>query len=90
MPIRTCVGCQQRDEQQNLVRCVAEGSGRINIDEHARMPGRGAWVHRKRGCLEAAGKGGFAKSLRRKTQHVDVERLCELIGIKVEDEESRA
>ncbi len=80
MPIRTCVGCQQRDEQQNLVRCVAEASGRINIDDHATLPGRGAWLHRRRNCVEAAAKGGFAKSLRRKTQHVEVERLWERIG----------
>ncbi len=80
MPIRTCVGCQQRDEQQNLVRCVAEPSGRINIDDHATLPGRGAWLHRRRNCVEAAAKGGFAKSLRRKTQHVEVERLWERIG----------
>jgi predicted RNA-binding protein YlxR (DUF448 family) len=86
MPIRTCVGCQKRDEQQNLVRSVAEPSGRIKIDEHARLPGRGAWVHRKRECIEAAGRSGFAKSFRRRTQHVDVERLWAL----VQDEESKA
>ena len=90
MPIRTCVGCQEHDEQENLVRCVAEASGRINIDEHATMPGRGAWFHRRRECVEAAARSGFAKSFRRKTQHVDVERLCELTRIKVEDEESKA
>jgi predicted RNA-binding protein YlxR (DUF448 family) len=86
MPIRTCVGCQQRDEQKKLVRWVAEASGRIKIDEAARQPGRGAYVHRSRACLEAAARGGFARSLRRRTQHVDVERLWEL----VEDEESKA
>jgi predicted RNA-binding protein YlxR (DUF448 family) len=86
MPIRTCAGCQGKDEQQNLVRTVAEASGRIKIDEHAKLPGRGAWLHRRRACLEAAAKGGFARSFRRRTQHVDVEQLWEL----VEDEESRA
>jgi len=89
MPTRTCAGCQRQDEQHNLVRCVAEASGRINIDEHARMPGRGAWLHRRRECVVAAAKGGFARSLRRKTQHVDVERLWERLD-QVEDEESRA
>jgi predicted RNA-binding protein YlxR (DUF448 family) len=86
MPIRTCAGCQAKDVKQNLVRAVAEGSGRINIDEHATMPGRGVWIHRRRKCLEAAAAGGFARSLRRRTQHVDVERLWEL----VQDEVSRA
>jgi predicted RNA-binding protein YlxR (DUF448 family) len=86
MPTRTCVGCQKRDEQQNLVRWVAEATGRIKIDEHARLPGRGAWSHRKRECIEVAGRSGFAKSFRRRTQHVDVERLWAL----VQDEESKA
>lgn len=86
MPVRTCVGCQERDEQKNLVRWVAEPTGRIKIDEHLRQPGRGAYLHRSRSCLEAAVRGGFARSFRRRTQHVDVERLWEL----VEDKESIA
>jgi len=86
MPTRTCVGCQKRDEQENLVRWVAEPTGRIKIDDRRRLPGRGAWLHRRRECLEAAAKGGFARSLRRKTQHVDVRQLWE----QVEDEESKA
>jgi predicted RNA-binding protein YlxR (DUF448 family) len=86
MPTRTCVGCQRQDERENLVRCVAETTGRVQIDEHAQLPGRGAWIHRQRKCVEAAARGGFARSFRRKTQHVDVERLSE----QVEDEESKA
>jgi predicted RNA-binding protein YlxR (DUF448 family) len=86
MPTRTCVGCQARDEQENLVRWVAEASGRIKIDDYARLPGRGAWSHRRRECLEKAARGGFARSLRRKIRDVDVRQLLEL----VEDEESKA
>jgi len=86
MPTRTCVGCQQRDEQKNLVRWVAEATGRIKIDEDTRQPGRGAYVHRSRACVEAAARGGFSRSFRRRTQHVDVEQLWAL----VEDEESTA
>lgn len=85
MPIRTCVGCQERDEQQNLVRWVAEASGRIKIDD-ARLPGRGAWSHRRRECLASAARGGFARSFRRRIRDVDVRQLWEL----VEDEESKA
>ena len=86
MPIRTCVGCQQRDEQENLVRWVAEATGRIKIDDHAQLPGRGAWSHRRRECLEAAVRGGFARSFRRRIRDVDVRQLWEL----VEDEGSNA
>ena len=86
MPTRTCAGCQRQDEQHNLVRWVAEASGRINIDDHRQLPGRGAWVHRRRECLEAAVSGGFARSFRRRIRDVDVRQLWEL----VEDEESKA
>jgi predicted RNA-binding protein YlxR (DUF448 family) len=86
MPIRTCVGCQQREEQHILVRWVAEPSGRIKIDDKRREAGRGAYVHRDRACLEGAVKGGFSRSFRRRTQPLDVERLWHL----VEDEESKA
>jgi predicted RNA-binding protein YlxR (DUF448 family) len=82
MPTRTCVGCQQRDEQKNMLRWVAEVTGRIKIDEAGKQPGRGAYLHRSRDCVEKAAKGGFARSFRRKTQHVDVERLWELPGMK--------
>jgi predicted RNA-binding protein YlxR (DUF448 family) len=86
MPIRTCVGCQQRETQEKLVRWVAEATGRIKLDDHARQPGRGAYTHRTRDCLEAAVRGGFSRSFRRRTQPLDVERLWEL----VEDKESTA
>ncbi|MDB4968419.1 MAG: hypothetical protein JWN44_4108 [Myxococcales bacterium] len=88
MPTRTCCGCQKRDEQRNLVRWVAEATGRIKIDDTERQPGRGAYLHRTRSCVEAAAKGGFARSFRRKTQHVDVERLWELPGMKQRTRES--
>lgn len=90
MPTRTCVGCQKRDEQQNLVRWVAEASGRIKIDDHATLPGRGAWSHRRRECLEAAVGGGFARSFRRRIRDVDVRQLWELPGMRVEDGEPKA
>jgi predicted RNA-binding protein YlxR (DUF448 family) len=86
MPTRTCVGCQQRDEQHNLVRWVAEPTGRVKIDEKRQEPGRGAYVHRTRACVTAAARGGFSRSFRRRTQPLDVERLWQL----VEDKESRA
>ena len=77
MPTRTCVGCQRADGQANLLRWVAEPSGRIKIDFDRAQSGRGAYVHRSRQCLERAVHGGFARSLRRRTQPLDVEMLWE-------------
>jgi predicted RNA-binding protein YlxR (DUF448 family) len=69
-PQRTCVGCRAVvpviDVPATVVRVVVDGAGRAVLDEGRRLPGRGAWVHRTRPCLEAAVRGGLARSFRRK------------------------
>jgi predicted RNA-binding protein YlxR (DUF448 family) len=63
-PVRTCVGCRGREAKALLVRVVMDGC-RIDVDARARRPGRGAYVHRRRDCMERAlGKGGFGRGLR--------------------------
>ncbi|WP_077691604.1 MULTISPECIES: YlxR family protein [Nocardiopsis] len=52
-PVRTCVGCRSRAVQSDLVRLVAVGSA-ITPDTRGRRPGRGAYLHRDRRCLELA------------------------------------
>ncbi|WP_084644163.1 YlxR family protein [Microbacterium gubbeenense] len=51
--VRTCVGCRTRDSRSVLQRVIAT-EDRLVIDEHASMPGRGAWVHPARKCMELA------------------------------------
>ncbi|MBT5088951.1 MAG: YlxR family protein [Micrococcales bacterium] len=43
-PIRTCVGCRQRDSMQNLLRVVSL-EGELQVDQQRKLPGRGAWIH---------------------------------------------
>jgi predicted RNA-binding protein YlxR (DUF448 family) len=63
-PIRTCVGCRRRDRRATLTR-VAVRNGVLAIDPAKRAPGRGAYLHDARACLEAfARRGGFVRSLR--------------------------
>ena len=63
-PVRTCVGCRNRDHQADLVRVVAEqGSVIPNLD--GRKPGRGAWLHPNTECLALAEKRrAFTRALR--------------------------
>ena len=80
-PIRTCVGCRGRAEQQSLLRlCVADG--RVVADARRRLPGRGAYVHYRRECLEAGlRRGGIARGLRRAVRPDDESLLyAELEG----------
>ncbi|MSP62878.1 MAG: YlxR family protein, partial [Myxococcales bacterium] len=66
VPERTCVGCRRTEEQARMVRLVADGAGRIRIDEQRRQPGRGAYLHDDRRCVEDVVKrGGLARSLKR-------------------------
>lgn len=56
LPVRTCVGCRQRDEQMALLRVVAvkgetdSTSWELHPDESRRHGGRGAYVHRDLTC----------------------------------------
>ncbi|OLT46823.1 YlxR family protein [Cellulosimicrobium sp. CUA-896] len=59
-PVRTCVGCRERDLRSVLLRLVVDRSGtstdepRLVVDAGRSLPGRGAWLHASARCLEAA------------------------------------
>ncbi|WP_396655376.1 YlxR family protein [Microbacterium sp.] len=64
VPVRTCVGCRVRAPRSALLRVVAVDSA-VVIDEHARLPGRGAWLHDTPECMEAAlRRRAFTRALR--------------------------
>ena len=60
---RTCVGCRQVCEPDQLERFVLY-DGHLVHDVRGKAPGRGAWVMPRRDCLERALKGGFQRSFR--------------------------
>jgi predicted RNA-binding protein YlxR (DUF448 family) len=55
-PRRTCVGCRAVDDQRELVRFARDRAGVLIFARAA--PGRGAYVHRTRACLERALQAG--------------------------------
>jgi len=64
VPLRTCVGCRERGAKRELVRLVVAGEG-VRIDRTGSAPGRGAYVHPYRACVEAAlARGAIARALR--------------------------
>jgi predicted RNA-binding protein YlxR (DUF448 family) len=66
-PVRTCVGCRARAPRSALIRVVSQNDILI-IDEKAVLPGRGAWVHPTRECLDAAlRRRAFGRALRAST-----------------------
>jgi predicted RNA-binding protein YlxR (DUF448 family) len=55
-PVRTCVACRQEAGKRTLIRVVRDASGDATVDATGRAPGRGAYLHRDRSCLEIARK----------------------------------
>ncbi len=51
-PERTCVACRQTAEKEDLVRLTCSPDGQLMIDYRGKLPGRGAWVHPDRSCIE--------------------------------------
>ena len=80
MPVRTCVGCGEKAEQQGLVRLRIEGE-RVEIDRE-KKGGRGAWLHPSAACLErAVRRRALARAFRGTAASLDAAALCaELTG----------
>ncbi|MFM7718373.1 MAG: YlxR family protein [Actinomycetota bacterium] len=72
-PERTCVGCRRRAPKRTLLRVVAGADG-PRID--AAGPGRGAYLHPSKACLdEAIGRRTLARALRAEVSAEGAARL---------------
>jgi predicted RNA-binding protein YlxR (DUF448 family) len=62
--LRTCVGCKTSGSPQDLLRLVVGPDGEVVPDLAGGAFGRGAWVHPRGACLEAAVRGGLSRGLK--------------------------
>jgi uncharacterized protein len=53
-PQRTCLGCRQTLDQDQLVRFVLHPAGGVVVDYQGKLPGRGAYTHIDAGCIQTA------------------------------------
>ena len=58
VPQRTCVGCRTVNAKRTLIRLVRTSEGRVQVDPTGKAAGRGAYVHNRRTCWEAALQNG--------------------------------
>lgn len=64
-PERMCVGCRGRAPKRMLIRFAVDPDGTVIVDPSGRQPGRGAYVHRDRSCMDAAlAHGALVRALR--------------------------
>lgn len=62
---RTCVGCGEENPKREMFRVARDPAGEVAIDRTGRAPGRGAYLCRKKSCVEAARKrNALARTLR--------------------------
>ena len=55
-PCRTCCGCREKKEKEELFRIVKKKDGTVSFDPLKKSDGRGAYLCRKRECLSLAKK----------------------------------
>ncbi len=64
IPLRICVGCQQKKPKKELIRVVRTKEASATLDLTGKMSGRGAYVCPLQTCLKKAIKGRrFEKNL---------------------------
>ena len=54
IPQRTCIGCMQSKNQNELLRIVKQNDGKIFVDKTGKANGRGAYICNSVDCLEKA------------------------------------
>ena len=54
IPMRTCIGCNEKKSKRELIRVVKPSEGEIFVDFSGRANGRGAYICHDISCLEKA------------------------------------
>lgn len=54
LPQRTCIGCNEKKNKNELIRVVKDKDSNVSIDKTGRAPGRGSYLCDNIECLEKA------------------------------------
>ena len=80
-PVRTCIGCREASSQAGLLRMVADTAGRVRMEGSRRQPGpgRGAYVHARRDCMnKAARREALGRAFKRNIVNITGDALWSL------------
>lgn len=82
IPERTCIGCNEKKEKNELIRIVKNQEGNIEVDLTGKANGRGAYICKNIECLEKAIK---TKKLERSLKtKIDLQIYESLRGVIVD------
>ena len=82
IPLRTCMGCNEKKPKKELVRIVKNKDGEIFIDRTGKADGRGAYICDSIECLEKVIK---SKRLERVLEtHIPEEVYNNLRGVIID------
>lgn len=83
---RTCIGCKETLQYDELVRLVLAPDGQIAIDLDRKLPGRGAHICPSINCMEEAVRGNaFARAFRQAVSPPEADALAELLCERLEE-----
>ena len=80
MPQRTCVGCRSVEGKRELIRIVRTPDDGVQVDQHGKLHGRGAYLHDRRSCWEKGLKGALAHALKTELTVADKQRLTDFMA----------
>jgi len=83
-PQRTCLGCREVKDQDQLVRVVRSPEGDVLVDLKGRLPGRGAYLCMDRLCIEAAVKRKqFDRAFKQGCKVQDAKQLVDALSNEI-------
>lgn len=78
IPVRTCIGCNIRRPQKEMIRIVQKPGGGLDYDEKGCMSGRGAYLCMDNDCCESAiRKKSFNRVFKTSVSEEEIKRLRE-------------
>lgn len=83
VPLRICLGCQEKLPKKELIRIVRTPEGSVTVDRTGKKAGRGAYICPSESCLKNAVKG---KRLERNLQTAISEQVLENIREELDPE----
>ncbi len=52
IPLRTCMGCNEKKPKKELIRIVKQKDGNVEVDQTGKTEGRGAYICNNIECLD--------------------------------------